>query len=65
VYGEQNLARKTREVYAGVWTDTCFRDSAASSFPGFPEVVEGFQAKLRAAGIGDPASSNVRLRSGK
>ena len=55
VYGEQHLARKTREVYAGIWDRHVLPRLGSLELRRItPEVVDSFQAELRAAGIGDP-----------
>jgi integrase len=55
LYAEPNLAAKTQAVYAGLWDRHVLRRLGGYELRRLtPQVIEGFQAELRAAGVGEP-----------
>ncbi len=55
LYAEPTLARKTREVYADIWDRHVLERLGGYELRRLtPQVIESFQADLRAARVGDP-----------
>ena len=55
LYAEPNLAAKTQAVYAGLWDGHVLRRLGGYELRRLtPQVIESFQAELRAGGVGEP-----------